>query len=69
MVVLLPLYGIPEAGTHWFKTYHDHHIKKLQIRTSTFDPCLLISTQKGTTGIIGMQTDDTLMLMNQEFAI
>ena len=26
--VLLPLYSIPEAGTHWFKTYHDHHTIK-----------------------------------------
>ena len=28
--VLLPLYGIPEAGTHWFRTYHDHHTTRLR---------------------------------------
>ncbi|KAF1969469.1 hypothetical protein BU23DRAFT_476918, partial [Bimuria novae-zelandiae CBS 107.79] len=29
--VLLPLYGVPEAGTHWFKTYHDYHTTRLNI--------------------------------------
>ena len=29
--VIKPLYGIPEAGNHWFKTYHLHYIEKLQI--------------------------------------
>ena len=30
--VILPLYGIPEAGTHWFNTYHSHHIKNLNLQ-------------------------------------
>ena len=25
------LYGIPELGNHWFKTYHNHYIKELHI--------------------------------------
>ena len=29
--VIKPLYGVPEAGNHWFNTYHQHYIKKLQI--------------------------------------
>ena len=24
--VIKPLYGVPEAGNHWFNTYHSHHI-------------------------------------------
>ena len=24
--VILPLYGIAESGTHWFQTYHKHHL-------------------------------------------
>ena len=64
-----PLYGIPEAGNHWFKTYHGHHVNKLSMVTSTFDPCLLHcdSPDKGF-GIVGMQTDDTLIVGDQVFA-
>uniref|UniRef100_A0A093UYI9 Transposon Ty1-NL2 Gag-Pol polyprotein n=1 Tax=Talaromyces marneffei PM1 TaxID=1077442 RepID=A0A093UYI9_TALMA len=39
--VVRPLYGIPEAGNHWFRTYHNHHTEKLNMETSTYDPCLL----------------------------
>ena len=61
--VLRPLYGVPEAGTHWFRTYHRHHIDKLQLATSTFDPCLLYSDQ----AVVGLQTDDTLFLGTAEY--
>jgi hypothetical protein len=27
--VVKPLYRVPEAGNHWFKTYHSHHLNKL----------------------------------------
>lgn len=27
--VILPIYGVPESGTRWFKTYHTHYTKKL----------------------------------------
>ncbi|CCU75476.1 hypothetical protein BGHDH14_bgh02505 [Blumeria hordei DH14] len=61
MVVVKPLYGIAEAGAYWWSTYFKHHIEKLQMRTSTFDPCPLISTATGSGfGIVGIQTDDTL---------
>ncbi|EED17146.1 hypothetical protein TSTA_022030 [Talaromyces stipitatus ATCC 10500] len=43
--VVKPLYGIPEAGNHWFRTYHSQGF-----------------------GIVGMQTDDTLILANNTFA-
>jgi hypothetical protein len=35
--------------------------------TSTYDPCLLITTEEPF-GVIGMQTDDTLFLGSEEFA-
>ena len=44
-MVVLPLYGIPESGNHWFNTYHKHHVKNLQMETSTYDPCLLITSK------------------------
>ncbi|XP_044723962.1 polyprotein [Hirsutella rhossiliensis] len=64
--VIKPLYGIAEAGVHWFRTYHGHHVDNLDMSTSTYDLCFLI-TNKGPDnfGIVGMQTDDTLMLGTQ----
>jgi hypothetical protein len=67
MSVIKPLYGIPEAGTHWWVTYSTHHRENLQMVTSTYDPCLLIS-ESDKFGIIGMQTDDTLGLTDIQFS-
>jgi len=67
--VIKPLYGIAEAGVHWWTTYHGHHCKELDMSTSTYDPCLLITNNSATAfGIVGMQTDDTLMLGTTEFS-
>ena len=67
--VIRPLYGIAEAGVHWFATYQGHHINKLDMSTSTYDPCLLIANgDKNNFGLVGMQTDDTLMLGTVTFA-
>jgi hypothetical protein len=57
---------VPEAGNHWFNTYHSHHIKKLSIEQSTYDPCLLHSTKPF--GVVGLQTDDTLFIADNQFA-
>ncbi|KAF7574817.1 DUF1421 multi-domain protein [Pyrenophora tritici-repentis] len=67
--VIKPLYGIAEAGVHWWTTYHGHHCKELDMSTSTYDPCLLItnSDDADVFGIVGMQTDDTLMLGTTAF--
>jgi hypothetical protein len=54
MIILKPLYGIPEAGTHWFSTYYSHYTKKLVMVISTYDLCLLITTMRDTFGIVGM---------------
>ncbi|KAI9035081.1 uncharacterized protein KD926_004646 [Aspergillus affinis] len=69
MVVQKPLYGIPEAGTYWWATYHKYHREKLEMVISTYDPYLLISTAKEAFGIVRMQTDDTLILGLNEFAM
>jgi len=68
MLILRPLYGIPEAGTHWWVTYHNHHKEKLKMATSTYDPCLLISTEKDAFAVVGMQTDDTFILSTEKFS-
>ncbi|KAK1917078.1 hypothetical protein P3342_001660 [Pyrenophora teres f. teres] len=67
--VIKPLYGIAEAGVHWWTTYHGHHCKELDMATSTYDPCLLITNGDADVfGIVGMQTDDTIMLGTQAFS-
>jgi hypothetical protein len=64
--VLKPLYGVPEAENHWFKTYYAHHVKNLNMTQSTYDLCLLYSNKPF--GIVGLQTDDTLFLADKTFA-
>src|SRR5579862_7602121 len=69
MQVVKPLYGIAEAETHWWATYYNHHLKKLQMMTSTYDPCLLISDTGNPEFVcIKMQTDDTLGLSTEKFS-
>ena len=68
MVVLKPLYGIPEAGTHWWAIYYKHHKEKLSITISTYDPCFLIIT-KEVFGLVGMQTDNIFILALKEFLV
>ncbi|KAK2035927.1 hypothetical protein LZ31DRAFT_601700 [Colletotrichum somersetense] len=69
MVVLKPLYGIAEAGTHWWATYSSYYRENLEMDTSTFDPCLLISSPNNENfGLIGMQTDDTIGLTDEKFS-
>jgi hypothetical protein len=64
--VLKPLYGVPEAGNHWFKTYHSHYVQQLHMDQSTYDPCLLQSNEPFS--IVGLQTNDTLFLVDETFA-
>ncbi|KAI1002946.1 hypothetical protein K3495_g5254 [Podosphaera aphanis] len=66
--VVKPLYGVPEAGNHWFRTYHNHHTKELFMNQSTFDSCLLRCYKAGLLGIFGIQIDDTPFLANDRFA-
>ncbi|CAE7221040.1 hypothetical protein PTTW11_11373 [Pyrenophora teres f. teres] len=63
------VYGIAEAGVHWWTTYHSHHREELDMSTSTYDPCLLITNGDADAfGLVGMQTDDTLMLGTAVFS-
>jgi hypothetical protein len=42
-------------------------MEKLKIKESTYDPCLLYMHKAGI-GIIGLQTNDTLFVGDEEFA-
>jgi hypothetical protein len=65
MVVLKPLYRVAEAGTHWWATYSKHHKEKLLMITSTYDLCLLVTITRKAFGIIGIQTDNIIILGNK----
>ncbi|KAI1000667.1 hypothetical protein K3495_g7531 [Podosphaera aphanis] len=68
--VIKPPYGIAEAGVHWFHTYQEHHKQQLGMEMSTSVPFLLITVGSADSfGIVGMQTDDTLMLGTESFSV
>ena len=48
--------------------YLRHYKKKLYIDLFIYDLCLLISTNKERFGIVVIQTDDTLSLLDAKFA-
>ncbi|KAL2073526.1 hypothetical protein VTL71DRAFT_10852 [Oculimacula yallundae] len=62
-----PLYGVLEAGNHWFNTYHGHHVKKLKMTPATYDNCLLSINTEEEFGVCGLQTDDTFFFGNKTF--
>src|SRR6266567_3685640 len=68
MVVLKLLYGIAEAGTYWWATYSKYYKEKLLMTTSMFNPCFLIITTGTLFGIIGMQTNNIIILGNNQFS-
>lgn len=68
LLVLKPLYGIPESGLHWFLTFQNHHIEKLVMAATTVDPCLLSKREgKSIDGIATIQVDDTFGHGTEEF--
>jgi hypothetical protein len=49
-------------------TYHNHHLEKPQMMTSTYDPCLLLRRlENDDFACVGMQTDDTLGISSIQF--
>ena len=68
MVILKPLYGIVEAGTHQWATYSKHHKEKLLITTFTFNPYFLITTTGTPFGIVGIQTNNIIILRDDQFS-
>lgn len=47
--VVKTLYGIPESGLHWYLTYIDHHVTRLEMKKAKVDSLLLTKhTKDGT---------------------
>jgi hypothetical protein len=65
------LYDVSKTDNYWFKTYHDHHIDKLNMTQFTYDSCLLYISifDQIDMSIMSMQIDDTLILTDQSFAV
>jgi hypothetical protein len=69
MKITRPLYGLAESGLYWFKTYHSHHKNKLNMKISSYDPCLLFTVSGPLDfGITGLQTDDTFSFATPIFS-
>lgn len=72
--VIRALYGIAEAGLHWFRTYIVFHRKLLDLTPSAHDLCFLF-TRSGPAEDSAMKpavvtclhTDDSLFLANANF--
>ncbi len=67
--VVKSLYDVFETETHWFNTYQKHHMNNLMMIESTFDSCLLhiVEFINQNFDIVRLQTDDTLILANDDF--
>jgi hypothetical protein len=66
--VIKSSYDVSKADNRWFKTYHDHHIDKLEMIQFIYDSCLLYIIDRICISIVDMQIDDTLILADQSFA-
>jgi hypothetical protein len=63
-----PLYGIPEAGLHWFYTYSAHHKEKLRMGATKGDRCLLYRRDENKEASIAvLQVDDSLGFCTELF--
>ncbi len=65
--VVKSLYDVFETKTHWFNTYQKHHKNNLMMIKSLFDLCLLHIEFINHFELVDIQTDDTLILADDEF--
>ena len=68
LYVVKPLYGLAEAGNHWFATYLDYEKEKLGIKMLSYNVYLFITKNGGENfGIAGLQTDNTFNVGAEAF--
>ena len=66
-LVKRPLYGLPEAGLLWYLSYSDHHLRNLQMESSTSDRCLLYRENANVGDVIILQVDDSFGFGDDDF--
>ena len=67
IVVLKPLYRIVEAGTYQQAIYNKYYKEKFLITTFIFNPYFLIITIGTLFGIISIQTNNIIILKDDQF--
>ena len=68
MVILKPLYKIAKVETYQWAIYSKHHKEKLLITTSIFNPYFLIITTKILFRIVSIQTNNIIILGDNQFS-
>ena len=67
MVVLKLLYKIIKAGTYQWAIYSKHYKEKLLMIIFIFNPCFLITTIGTLFRIVSMQTNNIIILEDDQF--
>jgi N-glycosylase/DNA lyase len=65
IVVLKLLYRVAEAGTYWWAIYSKYYKEKLLITIFIYDLYLLVTTTREVFGIVGIQTNNIIILGNK----
>jgi hypothetical protein len=62
LVLVRPLYGLGEAGLHWFLTFFRYHKEDLGLSPTSLDLCLLYKRDKNEElqALVSVQVDDSL---------
>ena len=68
MVIFKPLYKIAKVEIYQWAIYNKQYKKKLLITTSIFNPYFLIITTGTLFGIVSMQTNNIIILKNNQFS-
>lgn len=68
LLIVRPLYGIPESPVHWYQTYHAHHTETLRMKALATDPCFLFKRENAVlVGLVVLQVDDSAVGGKHEF--
>jgi hypothetical protein len=68
LFLVIPLYGLGEAGLHWFVTFFKYHKVDLGMSPSTLDTCLLYKREIAELeALVSVQVDDSMALGNAAY--
>ena len=74
LVLLKPLYGLPESPLHWFETYSRHHKDALAMKSLAGDPGVFCTSDglfnyysNQPSRLVGLKVDDSFIFENDSF--